>query len=66
MILQVGYSSKEILQLLHDDGWYEVDKEGSHLQLKHPNKLGKVTVIHPTKDLKKTTYFSILKQAGLK
>ena len=62
----MGYSSKKVLQLLHEDGWYEVDKEGSHLQLKHPNKLGKVTVIHPTKDLKKTTYFSILKQAGLK
>ena len=50
----MGYSSKEVLRLLHEDGWYEVDKEGSHLQLKHPNKLGKVTVIHPTKDLKKT------------
>jgi len=62
----VGYSSEEVLQLLREDGWYDVDKEGSHLQLKHPTKPGKVTVIHPKKDLKKTTYFSILKQAGLK
>ena len=23
----MGYSSKEVLKILHDDGWYEVDKE---------------------------------------
>ena len=63
---RMGYSSREILQRLHEDGWYEVDQEGSHLQLKHPTKSGKITVKHPKKDLKKTTFNSILKQAGLK
>ena len=66
VVRQVGFSSRELLKRLHEDGWYEVDKEGSHLQLKHPTKSGKVTIIHPTKDFKKPTFFSILKQAGLK
>jgi len=28
VIRPMGYSSKEVLQLLREDGWYEVDKEG--------------------------------------
>lgn len=37
-------TAREILKILHQDGWYEVDQDGSHLQLKHPTKPGKVTV----------------------
>jgi predicted RNA binding protein YcfA (HicA-like mRNA interferase family) len=59
-------SSKEILKKLHDDGWYEVGQEGSHVQLKHKTKKGKVTVPHPRKDLPEKTANSILNQAGLK
>ena len=29
---------------LHDDGWYIVTTRGSHRQLKHPTKPGRVTV----------------------
>jgi predicted RNA binding protein YcfA (HicA-like mRNA interferase family) len=35
---------KELLKLLNQDGWLEKDQKGSHLQLIHPNKPGKVTV----------------------
>ena len=37
---------REVLKLLHADGWREVDgrTKGSHIQLKHPTKPGKVTV----------------------
>ena len=42
-----SYSSREVLQKLYADGWYQVSKEGSHLHLKHPTKKGKVTVTHP-------------------
>ncbi|MBD5089243.1 MAG: type II toxin-antitoxin system HicA family toxin [Clostridiales bacterium] len=60
-------TAREILKILHNDGWYEVDQEGSHLQLKHPTKSGKVTVaVHGKKDIPPGTLNNILKQAGLK
>lgn len=60
-----GYSSREILKILKDDGWYEVNCEGSHHQFKHPIKKGRVTVKHPEKDVPLKTVKSIMKQAGL-
>jgi predicted RNA binding protein YcfA (HicA-like mRNA interferase family) len=57
--------SRKILQLLKKDGWYEVGRRGSHVQLKHPAKAGRVTVPHPKKDLPRGTVRSIEKQAGL-
>ncbi|SPF40401.1 hypothetical protein SBF1_2200004 [Candidatus Desulfosporosinus infrequens] len=39
---------------------------GSHIQLKHPTKTGKVTVPNHKGDLAPGTLNSILKQAGLK
>ncbi|HEY7550800.1 MAG TPA: type II toxin-antitoxin system HicA family toxin [Hyphomicrobiaceae bacterium] len=41
-------SSRAILRLLAADGWYEVGQTGSHKHFKHPTKLGKVTVPHPS------------------
>ena len=46
-----SYSSREILRMLHRDGWVEKNQRGSHIQLVHPVKPGKVTVPHPRKDL---------------
>ena len=60
-----SYSSKEILRILHTDGWFIVDQRGSHIQLEHPVKLGKITVPHPRKNLKQKTLRTIIKQAGL-
>ena len=60
-------TDKEILKQLKGDGWIKKSQRGSHLQLVHPTKSGKVTVpIHPGKDLDPKTVNSILKQAGLK
>jgi predicted RNA binding protein YcfA (HicA-like mRNA interferase family) len=57
----------EILRILHRDGWYLVATRGSHRQLKHATKPGRVTVPgKPSKDLHPATRNSILKQAGLK
>ncbi|WP_062282998.1 type II toxin-antitoxin system HicA family toxin [Neomoorella mulderi] len=61
-----SYSSREILQILKEDGWIIKGQEGSHVQLVHPTKPGKVTVKHPKKTLKTKTVISIFKQAGLK
>jgi len=60
-----NYSSKEILNVLFQDGWIIKNQRGSHLQLIHPLKSGKVTVPHPRKDLDPKTVKSILKQAEL-
>jgi predicted RNA binding protein YcfA (HicA-like mRNA interferase family) len=61
-----SYSSKEILQILKEDGWIAKSQEGSHVQLIHPTKPGKVTVPHPRKEFKLKTLKTIFKQAGLK
>jgi predicted RNA binding protein YcfA (HicA-like mRNA interferase family) len=58
---------RHALRLLRDDGWYEVRTKGSHRQLKHPTKPGRVTVAgQPNDDLAPGTLNSIFKQAGLK
>jgi predicted RNA binding protein YcfA (HicA-like mRNA interferase family) len=58
---------REILKLLNGDGWREVVTRGSHRQLKHATKKGRVTVAgRSSDDLPPGTLNSILKQAGLK
>ena len=60
------WSSRELLKVLHQDGWYIKRQRGSHLQLIHSAKPGKVTVPHPRKNLDHKTVRSILRQAGIK
>jgi predicted RNA binding protein YcfA (HicA-like mRNA interferase family) len=58
---------RNVLALIKDDGWYQIDTEGSHRQFKHPTKSGRVTVPgKPNDDLPPGTLNSVLKQAGLK
>ena len=61
-----SYSSRDVIIMLRDDGWYEVNCEGSHHQFKHPVKKGRVTVQHPVKDLDIFIIKSIERQSGLK
>jgi predicted RNA binding protein YcfA (HicA-like mRNA interferase family) len=57
----------EILRLLHEDGWAIVATRGSHRQLKHPIKPGRVTVPgKPSDDVAAGTLNSIMKQSGLR
>ena len=58
---------RDILKMLHDDGWYLVRTRGSHRQFKHAAKPGLVTIAgQPAEDIAPGTLNSILKQAGLK
>ena len=58
---------REVLRLLHDDGWILVSTRGSHRQLKHAMKQGRVTVAgKPSHEVAAGTPNSILKQAGPK
>jgi predicted RNA binding protein YcfA (HicA-like mRNA interferase family) len=61
----VAKSSREVIRLLLDDGWYEVGQTGSHRHFKHPAKKGKVTVPHPRRDLPIKTLKSIEQQSGV-
>ena len=59
-------TAKDLIKILKADGWTEKSQRGSHLQLVHPKKSGKVTIPVHAGDLDIKTYNSILKQAGLK
>lgn len=59
------YSSREVIQALKKDGWYEVNCVGSHHQFKHPTKKGRVTVKDPVKNIPRKTLDSIERQSGL-
>ena len=59
-------NSKDVIRLLEADGWRQVRQSGSHLQFKHPNKPGRVTVPHPKRDMPIGTLKSIEFQSGLK
>jgi predicted RNA binding protein YcfA (HicA-like mRNA interferase family) len=58
--------SRDVLRALKSDGWEEVAQKGSHIQLRHPTKPGRVTVPHPKRDLPLGTPRSIERQAGIK
>jgi predicted RNA binding protein YcfA (HicA-like mRNA interferase family) len=60
------YSSREIIQWLEGDGWFEVRVTDSHHHFKHAKKTGIVTIPHPKKQIGKGLLNSILKQAKLK
>lgn len=59
-------TAKEVIKRLKKDGWIQCNQRGSHIQLVHPVKPGKVTVPLHSGDLPKGTLNSILRQAGLK
>lgn len=62
-----SYSSREVIKILKEDGWYELDTGAtSHRQFKHPTKPGRVTVKHPDKDIPRKTLDSIERQSGIK
>lgn len=61
-----SYSSREVIQKLKADGWYEVGCDGDHHQFKHPTKKGRTTVTHPKNTVPIGTLKSIERQAGIK
>ena len=57
-------SSRRIIRRLVADGWMLRNTRGSHHQFVHPDKPGRVTVKHPSKDIPIGTLRSIHRQAG--
>ena len=58
--------SRKIIKLLKQNGWHYVAKVGSHIQFRHPERKGRVTVPHPKKDIPIGTLKSIERQSGIK
>lgn len=57
---------RQVLRRLHQDGWYEVRRRGSHRVMRHATKRGIVVVAgKPGADMKAGTLRQVLKQAGL-
>ncbi len=56
----------EFLRLLKRDGWYVVRQKGSHMQLRHSTKNGRLTFAnHGSKELAKGTEMKFRKDAKL-
>lgn len=58
--------SREVIAALEGVGWEQVRQKGSHVQFKHPERPGLVTVPHPNPDIPIGTLKSIEKQSNLK
>ena len=57
---------REVIQALLRAGFYIHETAGSHVQLKHPDRAGRVTVPnHQRFDIPRPIVKSIIKQAGL-
>ncbi|MBQ8133341.1 MAG: type II toxin-antitoxin system HicA family toxin [Clostridia bacterium] len=61
-----SYSSREVIQILTADSWYEVGCVGDHHQFKYPTKPGRVTVTHSQKDIPVGTLKNIERQPGIR
>jgi predicted RNA binding protein YcfA (HicA-like mRNA interferase family) len=59
-------NSREIIAALIKAGWEKAGQKGSHVQFKHPDQPGRVTVPHPSRDIPFGTLRSIERQSGLK
>jgi len=56
----------EIIRALERAGFYVHETHGSHVQMKHPDKPGRITIPHHTRfDVPKHIARSIVRQAGL-
>ena len=59
-------TGRELVRALRRLGWREVTQRGSHVQLEHPERSGKVTVpVHAGETLDPKLIASVLRQAGL-
>jgi predicted RNA binding protein YcfA (HicA-like mRNA interferase family) len=59
-------TSKQVVKLLRAHGWEKKAQKGSHLQMHHARRKGKVTIPMHGGDIPPGTLQSIFKQAGLR
>jgi predicted RNA binding protein YcfA (HicA-like mRNA interferase family) len=59
-------TAREMIKMLFQDGWQVEYQKGSHIKLKHPTKVGAVTIPNHKGDLAPGTVASIKRQAQIK
>lgn len=62
----IHMNSRAVIAVLKAAGWRQVAQKGSHLQFKHPERPGRVTVPHPKRAIPTGTLRSIEQQAEIK
>ena len=62
----LGMKSKDLIELLLQEGWVLRGVKGSHHVFIHPHKPGHISVPHPKKDLGLGLLRKLQKLAGLK
>jgi predicted RNA binding protein YcfA (HicA-like mRNA interferase family) len=59
-------TSRRLIQIVEQHGWYPIKGSGSsHRHFKHDERPGRVTIVHPRRDVPPGTVRSVLRQAGL-
>ena len=59
--------ARELVKLVEDEGWVFVRQKGSHMIFEKEDEPRPIVIPnHGSKDIKKPTLLSILKQAGLR
>ena len=67
MIYNYKMKVSAVIELLKDNGWYQVRQRGSHRQYKNDNIKGLVTIAGKMSDeIDRGTLNSIYKQSGIK
>ena len=56
--------SGEVIKRLAREGWTPARQRGGHRQYTHPERRGRVTVPHPSKEIPTGTLRNIYRQAG--
>ena len=63
----INMKVRDVIKIVHEDGWQLLRTRGSHRQYKHPTKSGRVTISgHLGDDIHPGTLKSVLAQAGLR
>ncbi len=58
--------AREVVQKLEAAGWYRIPSKGGHLQFRHPDRQGRVTVpFHGSDDIGPGTLHAIERQSGV-
>lgn len=61
----MSMNSRDVIRAIEKAGWEHVATKGDHWQFRHSERLGRVTVPHPKRDLPIGTLRSIEKQSGV-
>ena len=64
--MPIRYSSRELIELITQNGWMLKSVRGSHHKFTHPEKPGVIIIAHPKKNVPPGTAAQILKAAGIK